>query len=280
MSNIIAHIDNEELVIEKIRARQTENDIEKISIEKLIYNKEYKSNILVTNNKDENKVLLCKELKENDEENNLKGTKTIILVFTRGRKIYYIYGENSIVYKKLVKLKYKVFNLKLGRRYINLLVLGYIINKYDMKIDEQEIHITDSLYKKTKLKEYNKNLRKIYKLLKNRITRYKFKMKDFINDNSKINNNIYFKLKVNGVDLVYHIGKKNKKIKNRRMYYVPLKTIYCKNLAIHIRRTSSGKLVIIKRFREDIENTIRFKFFENRFISSLFYIVEELSKRI
>lgn len=297
MSNIIAYLDSNNLIIEKVRTRKTENDIERIPIEELIYNKRYKSKINITNKQDENRVILIKQI-ENTTRNNIdieeieaentedninniqKNNNSVILVFTNNNKIYYVCGEETKVYKNLVKVKQKVFNIRLGRRGVSLSIFAYILNKYNMEIGEQQICLTDTLYKTSKLKIYNEYSGLLKKILKNKIVTYKFKMRDLIRDESKINNNVHFKIKVNGVDVDYYIGKRNKKIKKNRMYYVPIKTLYNKNWAINIRRTSKGNLVLIKRFKEDIENTMKFKFLENKVVSYLFYMTGELLKSV
>ena len=42
-------------------------------------------------------------------------------------------------------------------------------------------------------------------------------MQELIEDESKINNSVYFKIKINGTDVTYNIGKRDKNIKKKRM---------------------------------------------------------------
>ena len=48
MRDIVVKIENEKILIQKIRARQTENDKEEISLQLLEYGKVYKSKIKAT----------------------------------------------------------------------------------------------------------------------------------------------------------------------------------------------------------------------------------------
>lgn len=296
---LIAEFKDNKIVLKKMRARQTENDIEVIELKEIQYNKKYKSKIYITNSDDKNKIFLLeklehqydekkeakqiepeneKENKDEELENEVESIQDAVLVYSDSQNIYYIYGDIEEVYKALIKVKHKVLSVKLNRSKVSITILACIINKYNLRISDKNIHLTDTLYKRAKLKEYEKNLGKLRFLLKNKTIKYKFNMKDIINDESKINNGIHFSIKVDDTTINYNIGIREKNI-TTRMYYVPLRTMYYKDYAMNIRRTSRGNMVFIKRLKEDIEKTLKFKFFESPLISGILYRTGEIKQR-
>mgnify|MGYP004686627735 FL=1 len=73
MRDIVAKIEDEKIIIQKIRARQTANDKEEIPLQLLEYGKVYKSKIKATSEETLNKIFLIQkidkqELKQADEE--------------------------------------------------------------------------------------------------------------------------------------------------------------------------------------------------------------------
>ena len=54
---------------------------------------------------------------------------------------------------------------------------------------------------------------------------YSFKMKDILKDESTINGNIRFTIKIDGVEFDYKVGKRKNGIKDTRVYYNPIKGV-------------------------------------------------------
>lgn len=288
--HIVTRFENNKIHIEKISVRQNESNLEVVDLKDIVYNEKYKSKIHITSIKDANKVFLLEKIEhkydekkeidlDNEDDIERQINQDAVLVYSDSEKIYYIFGDMEKVYKELIKVKHKVLSVKLNRRKVSITILACIINKYNLKLSEQKVHLTDTLYKSAKLKQYEKNLRKLDFFLKNKINKYNFSIKDIMNDESKINNGIHFSFKVDDTTINYNIGIREKKIKTR-MYYVPLKTMYYKDFAMNIRRTSKGNLVFIKRLKEDIEKTCKFKFFENPVISSILYTIGMIKKKL
>ena len=50
-----------------------------------------------------------------------------------------------------------------------------------------------------------------------------------------------------------------------------MKSIYAKEFAMHIRRSASGCLVFVKRLKEPIEKTLKFRFLESKIVSGIMY---------
>jgi len=295
MSDIIAKIRDGKIIIEKIRARQTENDVEEIPMQLLEYGKFYTSKIKITNEKSLNKIFLLetieiegqmqnKEIEEDEEDDELeeeqKNQKNVIIVFSENGKIKYAYCNEENVYKRIVKLKYKVLNLSLSKKKIKLKILAYIINEYNLNISEEKLYINQVTGKECKLKQTAHKMNKIEMLKNNNIYSFSFDIKDILEDVSEVNGNIRFTIKINEKNIDYRIGIKNKRIKNKRYYYAPIKSKYINEFALHIRRTPSGNLVLVKRLKEPIEHTVKFRIMESQIVSSLMYNISKVLIKI
>ncbi len=55
-----------------------------------------------------------------------------------------------------------------------------------------------------------------------------------------------------------------------------MKSVFVKDFAIHIRRTIKGNLVLVKRLKEPIENTLKFKIMESKIVSNLLYGISKI----
>ena len=66
MRDIVARIEDNKIIIQKIRARQTANDTEEIPLQLLEYGKVYKSKIKVTNEELKNKIFLLQKIDKKD----------------------------------------------------------------------------------------------------------------------------------------------------------------------------------------------------------------------
>ena len=271
MSYIKVKFENGILCIEKNISREEENNIEKIPFDFLEYGKLYTSKIIPTNLKEKNKIIFFKELK--NEQN-------IIAVYSNNNKIQYIYCSKKFLYKKLVKINSKVLSLKLTKKNLRIILSTYIINKYNLNIEDMRFFIDEQLYKTCKLKQYNKKISMFQKLKKENIYIFNFKIKDILEDKSIINGAIKYVLKINGTDISYRIAKKSRKQNNPQHYYSPIKGVFVKDFAIHIRRTIKGELTLVKRKKDPIENTLKFKLIENRFISWVLYQSSKIAIKI
>lgn len=272
MSQIETSFEDGILIIKKKGARKTNNDIEKINISNLVYKQIYRSKIKPGSKENKNSILLIHELKDsiNKEE------KDVILVYSKLSYIMYEILPKSEAYKKFVKIPYKVLNIGLSKKYLKIRLFAYIVAENKYKIENMRLGIDCNNFKEIKLNRYSK-LQSSFKLfLKGGHTYYyKFKIKDLLNSNEEINNSINISVKVNDVDIEYKLGIKDKKIKmqklDKKYYNLPLKSVYSKEYAIHLRRTIGGNLVLVKRLIEPIEKTFKFKVLESKFLSSIMY---------
>lgn len=296
MRDIVAKIEDEKIIIQKIRARQTANDKEEIPLQLLEYGKVYKSKIKATSEETLNKIFLIqkidkRELKQADEEEQEdvdleleaeenKLQENVIIVYSDNGKIKYSYCDEESAYKKIIKFKYKVLGLSLNKRRLKLKIVAYLINKYGLEINNQKLYIDQVLGQDCKLIESDHKMTKIEMLNKKTIYKFSFKMQDILQDISEINGNMRMSIEIDGKTIDYRIGIKDKKIKNPRYYYSPMKPKYIKNYAVHFRRTTRGNLVLVKRLKEPIENTFKFRFMESKVVSGFLYALSKILIKI
>ena len=142
MSKITAEFSDNKLIIKKEMLRKRDDNIDIIDIHDLILNKEYKSQIKVTNKRQSNKIILMHEITneaameiavkiaENEgksqeditdikEEyadliNNDEMQKMAIAVYIKDQRVCYCYGELNRIYKRLVEFIYKIVNINLN----------------------------------------------------------------------------------------------------------------------------------------------------------------------
>lgn len=294
MSNIEVRLeDNNFLIIEKKTSRANTNNIENIQLDLLKYGKEYISEVKITNDEGRNKVFLmneiqdryCCEDEENDELDDIDSiSKNVIIVYSDNKKIKYSYCSMEKAYKKLLKLKFKVLNIKLNKRRLKIKVSAYLINKYNLDVCQSNFFIDEKLSQECNLSQYENKLSKLKILKQKHIFNFKFKISDIINDDSIINSSMKFNINIEGNDIEYKIGKKDKKIANKKLkkkyYNLPLKHVYVNDYSIHIRRTIGSNFVLVKRLKDPIEDTIRFKVLESKFISAILYKFGKLFTKI
>ena len=294
MSDIIANLDMDKIIIEKKRTRQTANDKEEIPLQLMEYGKFYTSKIKITNQELKNKIFLIQQVDKTDMFNKQESDEEeqdevesevddedevqndVIIVFSDENKIQYAYCSEEKAYKRILKFKYKVLRLKLSKRKIKLKLLAYLINKYDLPIQGEKLYIDQVLGKECELKETTQKLTKFQMITQKDIYTFSFNMDDILQDVSEINGNMRMSITLDDKIIDYRIGIKDKKIKNKRYYYAPIKSKYVKKFAVHFRRTTKGNLVLVKRLKEPIENTLKFKIMESKIVSNILYGISKL----
>lgn len=269
MSRIDVQLDGDLLKIECVRARQTESDIEEIDITTLQFNKRYRSVVTIHSEKEMNRLLFLQPIQE--EQQGESQLQAAIFVLATGKKILYGCMEQEKIYKLMISMKYKVLKISLNKRYLKLKMLGYLINEFPIEIEKIRFVIDEKNQVEDTFCIENKQLSRRSVLKKRYYHSYKIPVKDLLTDETQINNMLNIVVTVNGVDLEFRIGKKEKGMSNIRMYYAPYRTCYRDDFALHLRRTDRGNFAIVKRPVEEIEKTTWFKFMESKAVSWLFY---------
>lgn len=282
MSEIKVGIEGNILTIKRESVRK--NIEESIDISKLIYEQVYHSNVRPTNATEKNKIFLMQEIgtskKDIEEENEEQSiSKDVIIVYSSDGEIKYSFCEITSAIKRVLKFKYKILRLSVTRRRIKLIILGYFVNKAKLKLEDKKLYIDQVIGKEYDVKDFKKELSKTKIIKNNLIKSFNFKMKDILQDDSEINGITRVSVNVNGVNVDYRIGIRNRFQKNPRYYYTPIKCKYIGKFAIHFRRTQNGNLVFVKRLKEPIENTLKFRFLESKFISWVMYKLGKKSKK-
>lgn len=273
MSKIDVKFNKNILTIMDTETKKTE----KIDVYSLEHGVDYSSKI-IPEKEENNKVFLLEEIdfisedEEKEEENQeTERTKRVILVYSDNGVLKYANCGKNKAYKRLVKVKYKVIGISLNKRNIKVRVLAFIVNKYEIKIDSQKFYIDKVLGTQSCLKQYKNEISKSQMIKDKNIYTFKFKTKDILQDEATVNSSIRFELTINDRNINYKLAKEDKNIKSSKYYYKPLKSIYVKDFAINIRRTFKGNLILVKRLKEPIEDTFKFKILENKLFSAIMY---------
>lgn len=246
----------------------------KIDINSLTYNESYVF--------DEKMIIKHKVLFMHEIVDKEKNINDVIAVYSTKEGIKYVYCSRAQFYNRLVRVNNRVLKISFNKKKIQLIVLAYILNKYNLDITENsKIYINDNIYKECKLKVYNSYISVFKAIFDRNIYKYSFNMNDILNDeDSKINGQIRYTMKANGLDVDFNLRRKIKFSKNTKYYYTPIKPMYIGDYAVHLRRTFAGSLRLVKRLKEPIENDKRFKIYESKLISSIMYLVGKILTKI
>lgn len=307
MSKIIAESTGNELIIKKERHRKSDKDIQEIDLTDLAPNREYKSRVRISSRKHINKIILMQEIPNDlsleiaikraekrgssEEEiediieehkeliNKDKMKKQFVAVYTNNERICYTYGNVDRVYKRLMEFIYKIAYVRLNRSGLSIFLYLYIVNKYNLKITDKRVEISEFIKKDIKIHETKRKIPKS-KIL---FSKYKTKInisKSELEKELPINNYITVQMNVNGEQVGYRLGKPERRITNTVEYYFPMKSTYNEEYGMHVRRDKFSNMVLVKRLKDPVENTFKFKIFENKISSFLMYNIGKLLKKV
>lgn len=287
MNQIKAKYENKILTIYRESSRKTNHDQEKYKIDLLEIGKQYKTGFKVTKREDKNKILFLEPIDSIinedsvDEElvENKMRKQPVIVVYAQNEKVKFMYCTMEEAYKKLLKIRYKILGLSLNKSRVKVRVLAYIVNRYGIEFGETKFYIDKDLGKKCQLKQYPNSISKLKMIKDWNIYTFSFKMEDILKDSSTINGPIRFSININGNEINYKVEKRNKRIKNTKYYYIPMKRVYVKEYAVHIRRGATGALVLVKRKKEPVENTLKFRFLESTLASKIMYLEGKIANK-
>lgn len=263
MSRILVELKEYELTIQCKRARMRETDTQVIDTRNLVYNQKYTSYVKVHKEASLNRILFWKEMQEEN---------SVLFVISVKGNILYGYMEPVRVYKLMLEFVYKLLYVSLRGKKLRIFLLSYLVNQHkDIKIENVRFYVDEINQIPLEVKTYKNRISKKRLLLEHNYQCVSIPLEKLLSDDTMNNNMLNMMVTVNGVDVDFRIGKKNKRLENIRTYYVPYKSCYLKNFAIHLRRTDRGNFAIVKRPVENIEHTVRFRIFESRIVSWLLY---------
>ncbi len=307
MSRIIAEFLNNELIIKKERPIKGYCDLQIIKIEDLVFNKEYQSQIKISNSYQKNQIIFLEEitpekaleidikiaesLGKNEQSimdikaeyedliNKNEMKKRAVAVYVKDEQICYCYGELNRIYKKIVEFIYKIVHVSLNKNGISIFLYLYIINKFNLEITDKWMGVGELIKEEVEIHEVQDKIPK----LKIPFSKYKAHIKikkSKLDQEIPINNNLTINLNVNGETVSYNLGIIDRTINNPRSYYYPIKSTFDEEYAMHIRRNKNSNLVFVKRLKEPIENTFKFRIFESKMLSFLMYYAAKFMKKI
>ena len=196
----------------------------------------------------------------------------VLFVYTDKKKVYYGYMQAANFYKLIVKYTYRVLFVGLKNGYLDLKILSYLQNPCNqVQIESTRFYIDEKNNVESDIRVYPEKIGKKKVLADWNYQHIRYPLADLLTDETQLNNMLLMMVTVNGIDVDFRIGKKEKKIPSKRMYYAPYKSTFFKDFAIHLRRTDRGNFAIVKRPMEAIEYGAWFKFIESRPVSWLFY---------
>lgn len=279
MSKICVEFQDDVLTIRCVRTRMTPEDTETANVTGIEFGRKYRTNMPVRNKSQKNKVFYMEPVQvtvKNPASLPIlaEGAKDVpvLAVWSNDKFIYYGYLLMSSVYKELIKFSYKVLHLGLSRRYLSLWMIGYFQTGSETPVQGQRFYIDENNYQESTMKIDSALIPKWKLLLQHNFQHFKIPLESLLSEDTQINNMLNIMLNVNGLELDYRLGKKFRSIgANIRHYYAPYKSRYLKDFAIHVRRTDRGNFSIVKRPKEEVEHSIRFKIMESRGISWLLY---------
>lgn len=270
-SRIVAHINKQDLIIEKVRARQNDTDYHRIPLDDVLRNKKTKLTIKPTNSASRRKIILHERIARSNEE--------VLVVVTNKNVEYWVYDRsvcNPI--QNLVVVRSYVVGLSLlfGRLWIAY--AASISNPYDIKISDTELVIDEENKKTVSVPQYVSRTSKLKRVLQGFRT-VSFYLSDLLVTEQPVNTGIKFTLDTEYGTLEHNL-RKRKSTGVNKMYYIPSVARYMGDYAVHIRRTLKGSVVLVRRKVEPIEQKVSFKLYENWAIAALLYICASVAKRV
>ncbi len=267
MSKISVDFDDDKIVIDKRRARKTDEDYFELSLSDFPEDKTaIVTGMIVNRSQDRLKILYEKEL--NDK---------YLVVYTGQKNVMVGYGDFESVFKKLIKPVGFSPKAKLSKSKLKISFKGYMYNPYKLNYDDSQIYVCERNFKPINLTGKTKKIRR-RQFFMNKAKKVVFNINDLLYENATINCNISIRIRLKNHELLYPVSYGYIK-KRGRENYVPFKSKYVGNYAIHLRKSRTGNLVFVRRLKEDIENDMSFKIKESKPISFIMYHVAKIVKR-
>ena len=282
MSKIKIELNENQLFIQCERTRMTELDTQVIDITDLVYGQKNTSYVRTHKKKDTNRILFWKEMEVTlkDKRPIPEEDTKVLFVVAVGGVIYYGYMDAVRVYKLMVNFIYKVLHVSFHRNKLHVYMLSYLTKQHkDIEVERIFCGIDEKNSVPVTLNVYKNRISKIKLLTEHNFQHIQFSLKDLLTDETTNNNMLNMLVRINGVDLDFRIGKKDKGVDDIRKYYAPYESCYVDGYAIHLRRTDRGNFAVVKRPMEKIEQTWKFRFFESRVVSFVLYHVGKLAAK-
>ena len=177
------------------------------------------------------------------------------------------------------ELVHKVLYSRLTRKFLYVAFLGYFKGQMNSSSEGQKVSLTVRGGEESKpfllpfLPSGLRGFKTLFSSLK--VVRVR------LPDEADINNPVRFHQRLEQGELKHQpvLFYSRKAERNTRLYYVPFSARYYKNVARHLRRTKESKLIFVQRPKFQIEDTLRFRFWESRLVSGTLYNIARVSRK-
>lgn len=285
MSKLNIWYENKTLYIKKERVRTTELDYQEVHLDKVYYGRKYPLYVMPTKKGQINKLLYMYSFTKEEGISFINEHKIdwneeqVIAVYTVDGNMFYTLYRKANAYKKMIKFYYKMLHVRFTPKKAIFWIMGQYINPMGVEFTDERICL-DADNSVSCHFPAEKRKKRIRQMLKPKyIQRVSFSLPDALEKNQEINSFVQLKINIDGCDVDYYIGKKDRFISSTRYYYAPYKSAYVKDFALHLRRTIGGNFVLVKRKMEDVEKTLFFRFMESKPVSWLLYKTGKLFHR-
>ncbi len=260
MSELRIYIDQDELTIEKIRARHSQEDT-------LVFN---------LNDFDEETCTITTKMSVNRQKDThcilfqQMWNEKLVLVYCGQKYIHVGCGSAEILYQKMGRPYVFSTSQRLTRRGLKIKIKGYIYDPFNLPSTSCSIMVDENNKQEVELQKSLKKIPKYTFLWKPSQTVF-FKMDKLLYPNAIINCNIMSDWCVEGHELLHPVGCGYLRKNGDRRNYVPFQSLYYKGWALHLRKTRAGNLAFIRRPMEEIEKKLDFRIKENPLIDWAMY---------
>lgn len=183
-------------------------------------------------------------------------------------------GTPQEVYSKLIVAYSFSPHASINKSKLNIWINGYVYNPLKINFDNLCLFVCDKNEKTINLNQSTEKFRK-RNFIFHKTQKITFDIADLLYENAKINCNIYISLTVDGEKLFFPVTYGLIK-KKTRMNYVPFKSKYLSDYAIHLRKSMGGNLVFVRRLKEKQEFQLDFRIKESKIVSFVLYYLAKI----
>lgn len=268
MSKFLINVENDTLTLTKQRARMRENDHMVFDLNNFSEEEpSIRTTMKITKKKDLHTVYYHQRI----------GDK-VLLVFGAEKYVHVGFAKPEILYKKLIKAYAFATKTKLNRSGFGIWFKGYIYNPYGLQIENMQVSLSEQNSKSISLPISHNKIRR-RQMLFSKNYHVHFSLDELLYENASINCNVMINLEIDGIQVDFPMSDGWIKIKNKRENYIPQKAHYFNDWALHVRKSRPGNLVLVRRHKEEIENSSSFHLKENPFVSFVMYHLGKLKKK-
>lgn len=276
-SKLTAELDGDELKISNLRARYNPGDIKIINIADIEPESTTTIGMKAKSFHYSNKIILIKDIPNS--------TDTII-VYTANSSVRVYRHSNPETHplSSFLTVKSKVFFLWLSRRCLTIAYLCCVINKYKVPVKSVQFTIGNNEVARNKDVPLFTGGIKPLQLFSRGLFVDRISIKTLLNGEPEINSRIGLSIFFDDSDdraAHYFLAKGSRRYSNKtKWYYAPIAQIRRDGFSVSIRRNGHGGLSIVRRRLEDIEKTVKFRFYESLPVSFILYHVAHLIRKV